>query len=298
MNPDDKDLYGGLLSVTFEVDRFHLDSSVTISTTFAHLTCQFFLTFSPAPLGQSPQGLWKQAEGGFGFDVSAEIFVPKEFDWPKRVGQAHTIWWVAALLRLRATPHVLVPVISNVSFSEAASTNKSVRFSLVDSESQRTSVVLDPNAGDRVTLEHLEWVRQHWINAGHLVQKHSKFALAMRAFDNCSFGCYPELALLQLWGALEALFSPGRDELRFRISTNVATFLEPPGRERHPLQKRVAKLYDSRSAVAHGRAQNIEDALIETYAVTRHVLLTIIEPNHVPSVNELESKLFGSVVSS
>jgi hypothetical protein len=158
-------------------------------------------------------------------------------------------------------------------------------------------MLLDPDAGHRVTSEHLEWIRQHWVDAGHMMQENSQFGLTMAAFDNCSFGRNPELALLQLWGALEALFSPGRDELRFRISANIATFLEPPGTERYSLQKKVAKLYNSRSAAAHGRAKNVEDALIATYAVTRRVLLTSIEQNHVPSLKELESKLFGSGIS-
>ena len=298
VNPDHGDLYGGLSGVTFEVDRFQLDAGVTISRTFAHLLMRpSILTFSPAPHGQLHPGPWREAKGSFGFDLAAEIFVPKAFGWPRWFDRANTIRWVAALLRLKATPRLAVPVLSNVSFSEVASADQEVRFWPVESESERTRMLLNPNAAHQVTSEQLEWVRLHWINAGHLTQEHAEFDLAMGAFDNCSFGRNPELAMLQLWGALEALFSPGRDELRFRISANVATFLEPPGAERHSLQQRVAKLYDSRSAAAHGRAKNVEDALIETYSVTRRVLLTIIEQNHVPSLKELESKLFGSGVS-
>jgi hypothetical protein len=41
MHPDDGDLYGGLSGVTIEVDGFHLDGGVTLSTTFAPLMCPF-----------------------------------------------------------------------------------------------------------------------------------------------------------------------------------------------------------------------------------------------------------------
>jgi hypothetical protein len=297
INPDDGDLYGGLSGVTIEVDRFHLNDGVTISTTFAHLTCLFLIAFSPEPQGQLYPGPWKQAKGGFGFNLSAEIFVPKKFNQPKWFDRATTIRWIAGLLRLRATPQLQVPILSNVSFSKAASTTQEVGFWPVESESQRSRLVLDRKAGDRVTPEHLEWVRQHWINAGHLMQESSVFNFVMAAFDNCSWVLDAGLALLQLWSALEALFSPGQGELRFRTSTNIATFLEPPGAERHSLQTWVANLYDSRSAAAHGRTRHIEDALIETYTVTKRVILTIIEQNHVPSVKELEAKLFGNVVS-
>jgi hypothetical protein len=183
-------------------------------------------------------------------------------------------------------------ILSQLAFSYP--TTQQVRFWPVESESQRSSMVLDLDAGHRVTQEHLEWVRQHWVNGGHLFQGNSKFRLAMQAFDNCSFVLNAGLALIQLWGTLEALFSPGQTEVTFRTSANVAIFLEPPGAVRHSLQKKVATLYNARSAAAHGREKNVEDALVETYAVTRRVLLTIIEQNHVPSKEELEAELFGN----
>jgi hypothetical protein len=122
MNPNDGDRYGGLSGVTFEGDRFHLDDGVTIATTFAHLMCPLILAFSPALEGQPHPGPWKQAEGGFGFDISAEIFVSKQFNGLEGFDPANVIWLLTALLRLRATPRIRVPILSNVSFSEAAST--------------------------------------------------------------------------------------------------------------------------------------------------------------------------------
>jgi hypothetical protein len=93
---------------------------------------------------------------------------------------------------------------------------------------------------------------------------------------------------------LEALFSGGRDELRYRISAGMASFLEPAGLSRLGLQKEIAKLYDSRSAAAHGRFEEAGEPLVETYALTRRALTKIIEDDHVPTRAELEAKLFGA----
>ena len=65
-----------------------------------------------------------------------------------------------------------------------------------------------------------------------------EFNLLMQALDQSLFARSVELALLSLWGALEAVFSPGRNELRFRVTALIATFLEPPGQERETVSGR------------------------------------------------------------
>src|SRR5262249_37758564 len=106
----------------------------------------------------------------------------------------------------------------------------------------------------------------------------------------------PRLALVSLWGALETLFFVGKGELRFRISSLIAAFLEEPGEARHKLQKRIAKLYDARSEAAHGARSPSGDTqdLLETYSLMKRVLVKILESNHVPTKEELEGSLFGA----
>jgi hypothetical protein len=55
------------------------------------------------------------------------------------------------------------------------------------------------------------------------MNKSSEFNLAFQAFDQSAFARDPTLALLLLWSAIEALFSPGYSELRFRVSANIVT---------------------------------------------------------------------------
>jgi hypothetical protein len=234
---------------------------------------------------------WQSAGGSFGFDIVAEVFVPKELSIEDWFDRANTIWWIAALLRLRGSPHVRVPVVSNASFSRVGS---SAAFWPVESEWDKTRMILEPDAGDLIDIEALEWVKRHWFKGGRLIRKSNEFNLAMQAFDQSSFARDPVLALLLLWSALETLFSPGRSELRFRCSAYIATFLEPPGIGRLSLQRATAKLYDARSAAAHGRPKDAEQPLIATFALLKRVLLEIIGEDRVPTIADIESRLFGA----
>lgn len=60
------------------------------------------------------------------------------------------------------------------------------------------------------------------------------------------------------------------------------------------LKKTISKLYDSRSAAAHGREDKKSDSLQSTYAIARRAVVKIIEDNRVPTHTELEAKLFGA----
>ena len=186
---------------------------------------------------------WQSAHGSFGFDIVAEIKVPSDLNLPQWFDRPNTIWWLAALLRLRASPLLSVPLLSNVSFSKALESS-APSFWPVESESERTRLVLERTAGNSIAKEDLEWVRAVWIDGGRLVLASEELNLAFQAFDQSSFTRDPKLALLLLWGGLEGLFSPSSSELRFRVSTNIATFLEPPGEGRGLLQRKAAKLYE------------------------------------------------------
>jgi hypothetical protein len=99
---------------------------------------------------------------------------------------------------------------------------------------------------------------------------------------------------MDVGGVRRSLFDGTRRELRYRVSATIASFLEPAGLARISLQKEVAKLYDSRSAAAHGRHDKAVDSVRRTYVLLRRVLVKMIEDNHVPTKAELEVKVFGA----
>jgi hypothetical protein len=106
------------------------------------------------------------------------------------------------------------------------------------------------------------------------------------------------LALVSLWGALERLFTREKTELRFRVSANMAAYLEPPGLGRVALFRVVRGLYDRRSEAAHGSGDGGDESVTQTYTLLRRVLFRMIEEEHVPSREDLEASLFGGYGSA
>lgn len=225
------------------------------------------------------------------YDVHVELAIPA--DLPSTIGPdpARVVRLISALLTLKATPRVSVPILSNLPFSQ-------VPESVVDPvlrpmDFGESPLIPDFNAPTVLDLESLDWVRDHWIAAGELASGDRKFDTALQGFYNATRAPRPSLALLSLWGILEEMFSPDRSELRFRVSALIATYLAPAGAERHAMQKTVAKLYDARSKAAHGTGADDWGALVDTYALIRAVLRKMIHHQHVPSKVELEASLFG-----
>ena len=124
-----------------------------------------------------------------------------------------------------------------------------------------------------------------------------RISTAFQAFDATTMAASIAVAMMTLWGAIEQIFSPAKQELRFRVSALLASYLEPPGTDRLALHKRIIKLYDKRSEVAHGAATGNPQAFRDTYALMASALLKIIEQRHVPTRDELEQLLFGTSLS-
>ncbi len=262
-----------------------------LAKTFGHLMAPFIMAFSPAESGKPHPAPWKSAQGGVGFDVLAQLKIPKEFDPPPCFDHVNTAWWFAALLRLRATPVISVPVIASEPFARAHEIEHDIRFWPIETERQR--LILEQSPATTISESVLVWIRDHWRDGGVLMHESEEFNLLMQAFDQSLFARSVELALLSLWGALEAVFSPGRNELRFRVTALIATFLAPAGEGRRSLQRKLAKLYDCRSAAAHGRSESLLDPLLDTYATTKRIVTKILEENSVPTPHQLEDELFG-----
>src|SRR5947209_3107454 len=124
MTPKDTNIYGGIADVSVPPESFELGAGLSLAPTEAHLLRPCLMTYR-RPESSFPA--MKTAHGSFGFDITAEIFVPKEFEPPSWFDRPNTVWWIASLLRLRATPRVRVPVLSNVSFKTGL-TDSSARF--------------------------------------------------------------------------------------------------------------------------------------------------------------------------
>jgi hypothetical protein len=288
---DECDLYGGLAGAPLPLESYDLGRGVTLSRTYAHLMAPFMMAFSPAEPGQPHPPPWRAAKGGFGFDILAQVHVPRDFAAAQWFDRLNTVWWFVALLRFRATPFLLVPVVANGPFADGGG-GDDIHFWPVEVEPRL--LLVEQNASHEIREDDLAWIKQHWWSGGKLMHQSGEFNLLFQACAQCIFARNPPLALLSLWGALEGLFSPAKAELRFRVSANIAAFLEAPGRGRLELQKKVAKLYDARSQAAHGGSHLPANALADSYALTKRVITKVIESDHVPSREDLDTALFGS----
>ena len=290
MGDDEQYLYGGISGVELSVDSFDLGHGVTLKKTYVYMFAPWIMSFAPA----GPKGLAKPvkgAEGGFAFEVLIELRVPREPVLGTNIDARETIWWIAALLRILGYPYLMVPLTSDQPFDVAAKRDE--KPTLEPFETSHRILVPVEESHRRITHDVLEYAQGKWIEAGTMLQSNEDFYSVVKAFDYATVRGKTSSSLLALWGAIEQLFSPSPGELRYRVASLLASYLEPPGEARLALYKRIMKLYNERSTAAH-TAQDMEvGPLVETYVLMRNALVRIIDEGCVPFQADLERRLFG-----
>jgi hypothetical protein len=287
-----KSIYAGLSGVKLSCENFELGAGLTLSKTYAHLMVPFLMAFKEAPSGKHHPGPISPVNGGLGFDIHTQILIPEDFKPARWFDRINSVWWLAVLIRLRLGPDISVTVATDRPFSSIPVASD--KAELVPIEVCFRKIV--PVEQRRLLEESdLVWIRDNWHAAGLLMADSDDFNAAVRAFDYSSNAGSEPSAMMALWGGIEQLFSPDKEknELRFRISASIASYLEEPGENRLNLHKKVRKLYDARSRIAHSAKSDIAEALTDTYSLVRLILTQIIERRHVPSRVDLENRLFG-----
>jgi hypothetical protein len=292
MNPELTDLHAGLSGISLVSNTFDIGHGIQFSQTYAHFMAPFLMAFKPASPGKPHPAPWKPARGGLAIDIEAELFLPLSYR-PDDLDRLNTIWWIVALLRLKVGASVFVPVVSSERFASIPSISEEPELLPVEIYPGRLAPYGE--TGPRLRTDDLEWLKSHW-EPGSLLLKNQDFSTAFVSVDSSLWNSNQALALVMVWGALERLFSTSHQELSFRVSANLATFLEGPGRGRFTCFKRVKSLYDSRSRAAHGANLEAAEPFIQTYALARRALLKMIESRHVPTKSELEAALFGDLI--
>lgn len=283
-------MFAGIAGVESDIDQFDLGNGITFKRTYAHFMAPFLMAPAPAQEGHPHPAPWSAVKGGLGFDIHVELHVPSEFDPPEFFDRLNTVWWLAALIRLRGASAAHVPVAADRSFSDIPQNWKKATILPVEALPRR--LFAKPPL-TRLSLIDFEWLKAVWLAGGKLMRDSSKFNDTFQAFDAAGALPNSSVALLAVWGALEHLFSPAKQELRFRVSAYIAAFLEPPGRARLELHQRLLKLYDARSGVAHGTRLELLDAWPDTYEIANRILTKIFSDNRVPSKENLDDELFS-----
>jgi hypothetical protein len=287
----ERDLYGGLSGLELEPASYDLGKGIVLSKTYAHLMSHFVMAFHRAAPGKPHPGPWKDALGrGVAVDIAAELFVPADCDF-ENFDNLNLLWWIASLLRLRVAATIGLPVVSSHSFASIPSLREEPQISTFEVSGLPLRAEAETN--NTLTTSKLDWLKAHWQRAGALFSNED-FNAAFVEFDFSTRSPSLPLGLVALWGALERLFATSEQELSFRVSANIAAYLEPPSAGRYDLFKKVRKLYDHRSRAAHGNPKYDIVPFQETYAIARRALIKIIESHHLPTKAELEALVFGS----
>ncbi|MBT2119751.1 hypothetical protein KK141_21710 [Dyella sp. LX-66] len=287
----EKPLYAGLSGLELSSDEYDLGNDLLLRKTYAHLMCQRILAFKEPPQpGAAHPGPWLPSSGSDAFNMRTEIVVPESYQHP-RLSRFDVAKTIVGLIRIFVNPEVSMIFSSEhplASFPELDKSGTALKGSVVE--------VLPRHFGLRLvepmSMEDLDWVKNNWAAAANLRASSSEFAFAMDVLDIGQFIPSTAMALVSIWGALEAIFSPAMAELKFRVSSMIAAYMEPPGDERLAHQKKIGKLYDMRSAAAHGKPKHGNDDLLASFELLRIVLIKIIERKAVPSKEDLERALF------
>jgi hypothetical protein len=283
-------VYAGISGVTLEPETFDLGEGIVLTRTYAHLMSPCLMAFAPpGPQGHHPAP-WKAAKGGFSFDIQVELKVPSSTRLGDSLNAREVVWLIAALLRVLQWAFLTVPVLSDHPFHLVPKIDEEPTLEPFETQ-HRIFQVVDP-AMQTLGINALSYVKEKWISVARLLCSNSKFYTAMKAFDSATVSGRSSSSMLALWGAIEQLFAPSRAELRFRVASLLASYLEREGNKRFELYKKVLKLYDVRSIAAHTAQEVDSDPIVHTYVLMRNALARMIDEVAVPSQDDLERLLF------
>jgi len=203
-------------------------------------------------------------------------------------------WWITSALRVRSLCDFLVPIVADRPWGTVAAVrDNSCHIQLLED----TPKAFRLEEGRKVSHDDIEWVVAHLLKFVKLLE-HPSFRTAVEALTTHHQHASLRMAAAALWAGLEALLQI-ESELRFRVSTYVASLLEPFGPSRLSLFRHARKLYDVRSKAVHGAA--LEEAVLRAHVVEIRALLSrvicaITEGGRVPKSEQLDERVFDESV--
>jgi len=286
-----KSCFAGLSLVKFDSDLpYNLGDGIIIRQTYAHLFAHFLMAFNPPKKHQHHDGPWRTTKNGISFDILVEMEMPLIEDYKGYFDQEELIWLIASLFRISGYPYLLVSAISDLPYKKASTSEHDP--SIFPVEINRRFFVKHSEEDAILNERTLNWIRDNWRNVADMMKNNPKFYTAFKAFDASTIQGKYSTSLLTLWGAIEQLFSANSGELKYRVSSNMAAFISPPGKERLVLFKKLSKLYNERSIAAHTAQDISHSPLVQTYLLFRRAILKMIETRKVPTQSDLEKMVF------
>ena len=283
--------YAGLSGLILPVPKADLGGGLFLEVTYGHLFAPFMMAFQPAHPGAAHPAPWRAVSAGFATDINCQLVIPGAHTQDGLSDALETAWLVATLLRLRIGPHVRAAMISSAQIStESAKRDEGELWAV-----EVLPAPLIGNMRSSLTLgdDEIRWLRTNWQRASKLAGAHRDFKVLLEAYSACSWARSAGLALVELWGALQRLFTQGHQEASLRLSVFMSSYLEPPGIERRKLAERIAKLYGARSQGAHGGQTDDLQPLADSANIAARAIIRLIEHEAVPTRDDLFDMLYG-----
>lgn len=258
-------------------------SGLVIRETFAHVMAPFIMAFAQPDSPSKPHpGPWRPVSGGAGFDVCIEVALAEGAS-PVGFDRVNTIWWTLSLLRLITGLPLLLPVMSDTRFAEAAHTVHEPRLWPIEASRPR----LGPRASDdTIGGEQLAAVATLFAPGAALMDI-EHFNRAYQTWDQAPFAHSTGAAMVMIWAALETLFRPGPNNLTKRLSKAIATHLEKPGGKREALQQKIATLYELRGSSVHNSQEATGVALADSANLARRAFIVCMAEGAAPDCEAL-----------
>jgi hypothetical protein len=276
--------YTGIAGLKLGVDELDLGHGVSLSKTYAHIVSKPKINFTPkkgpAHLGPwtIPKSWFFGVPAGWSRDIAAQLYVPDEAATNSHSPDEISAW-IIQLLSFQIDSHLAIAYYAETPIGRGG-------------EIRMFSEEFLPLQQMEISIDQVNWVRANWRESMMLIEDPA-FLFAFQTFFSHHLIQSDELRIVSAWAVLERIFSSKSTELRFRVSANLAAFLEPHGPKRRELFRSALKLYDERSAAAHGSALKTPDAQARSMRLARRALTKLIEQRHVPTAEELEQLLFG-----
>lgn len=223
----------------------------------------------------------------FVHDVTFEVFVPSEladFDDSTQV-----IANLTSLMMVHLPVDLAVLAAADCSWSDLASSNPDTRETVhVDFGVSGYRASPQPVVG----LDDLVWTESH-LERFISLRENPRFEVAIWALVTHNLESHGRMHIASLWTGIEGLVGV-ENELSFRLSAFLASYLVPRGPERLEAYRRIRKLYAARSRAVHGSQladESLTDEVLATRLLLSDLLARIIEAGCIPSPSEWEAIL-------
>tara|TARA_B110000196_G_scaffold319254_1_gene336788 strand:+ start:77 stop:955 length:879 start_codon:yes stop_codon:yes gene_type:complete len=287
---DNSALSIGIAGVEIDFDKLELGHGIEVRKSFAHYMAPHMVSLESPTKEKLAPSPWLTVKGSFDLKISWEIYIPEDFSI-SGLNKSDLLGYIITMMRLGVSPQINCPVISTSSFFDKEQFYESdpvvVQF-------ERNRLITFKGKSDVLSKSGFEWIAKDFIKKLNLISANPELKMALSAIDDIYFQKSTALSLVGIWGALEAIFTKSKAELRFRVSVMIASYLKQGSNNAYDYHKKLLKLYDARSKAAHGDLKLKDSTLYDSFEVMYEVIAKIFENEHVPTKEELERLLLRS----